>query len=128
MPSETSSTTYQLAPWSEVPTETISDQVSRQFVTGSQVMLARVELKAGAITARQSHPNEQITYVQSGKVLFHIGPDHAIEQKILSAGDTLVIPGNLIHGADAIEHCVLFDLFAPPRQDWINKEDSYLRG
>ena len=119
MPSETSSTTYQLAPWSEVPTATISTHVSRQFVTGSQVMLARVELKAGAITARHSHPNEQITYVQSGSVLFHIGPDHAIEQKTLHAGDTLVIPGNLIHGADAIGDCVLFDIFAPPRQDWI---------
>ena len=40
----------------------------------------------------------------------------------------LVIPGNVPHMAEAIEFSVNFDIFAPPRQDWINKEDSYLRG
>jgi len=121
MPSQTLTPTAQLQPWSEVPVEHISPSVSRQFVTGSQVMLARVELKAGAITPRHSHPNEQISYIESGTVLFHIGEDGAIEDKILHAGDTLVLPGNLTHGADAIDDAVILDIFAPPRQDWIKR-------
>jgi quercetin dioxygenase-like cupin family protein len=120
-PSEPLTPAAQHKPWSEVPVEQISAQVSRQFVTGSQVMLARVELKAGAITARHSHANEQISYVESGVVLFHIGEDGAIEDKILHAGDTLVLPGHLTHGADAIEDSVILDIFAPPRHDWIKR-------
>jgi hypothetical protein len=30
--------------------------------------------------------------------------------------------------AEALEDSINYDLFAPPRQDWINKEDTYLRG
>ena len=39
-----------------------------------------------------------------------------------------LIPGNVPHMAEAIEFSINFDIFAPPRQDWINKDDSYLRG
>ena len=112
---------YKLAPWTEVPAEHPIPLLTRQVVNGSQVMLARIELKAGCITARHSHPNEQISCVLQGAVLFHLGEDGAIEQKILHPGDTLVIPPNFTHGADAIEDSVLLDIFAPPRQDWIQR-------
>jgi hypothetical protein len=31
------------------------------------------------------------------------------------------------HEAIALEDTVDVDIFTPPRQDWLNKEDAYLR-
>ena len=53
---------------------------------------------------------------------FDDGTSHTVH-----AGEVLVIPGDLPHSATAEEDCVDFDIFAPPRQDWINKDDAYLR-
>jgi ribosomal protein L16 Arg81 hydroxylase len=59
---------------------------------------------------------------------FTLGEPGATTEYMLAAGDLLVIPGKVPHMAEAIEFSVNFDIFAPPRQDWINKDDSYLRG
>jgi hypothetical protein len=32
------------------------------------------------------------------------------------------------HKAEAVEDTVDLDVFHPPRQDWLNKTDTYLRG
>ena len=50
------------------------------------------------------------------------------KEVIVRAGEVLVIPPNIVHGAVAIEDTVDFDFFAPPRQDWLNQTDHYLRG
>lgn len=36
---------------------------------------------------------------------------------IISAGETIVIPGNASHGVTALEPSVLFDAFTPLRED-----------
>jgi quercetin dioxygenase-like cupin family protein len=46
---------------------------------------------------------------------------------IVKAGETLRIPPNVPHSAEALEDSVATDLFSPPRQDWINGDDAYLR-
>ena len=46
---------------------------------------------------------------------------------VVRAGEVLVIPGDLPHAAEALADTVDYDIFAPPRQDWIRKEDAYLR-
>jgi quercetin dioxygenase-like cupin family protein len=43
------------------------------------------------------------------------------------AGEVLCIPSNMPHKAEALEDCVDMDIFYPPRQDWLNKSDAYLR-
>jgi quercetin dioxygenase-like cupin family protein len=96
-------------------------------------MLARLELKAGCLVPRHAHPNEQISYILSGALRFTLGPDPesgpdgATEDVTVRAGETLVIPGNLPHAALALEDTIDIDVFAPPRQDWITHDDSYLR-
>jgi len=47
---------------------------------------------------------------------------------MLSAGEVLCIPAHLPHKAEALEDAVSLDIFTPPRADWINKTDHYLRG
>jgi quercetin dioxygenase-like cupin family protein len=113
--------------WDAVPVEQMNPLLTRQFVTGGQGMLARIVLKKGALVPRHSHPNEQISYITEGALRFLLGDEAAPAEKIVRAGEVLVIPGGLPHSAEALEDTVDFDLFAPPRQDWIEKNDSYMR-
>lgn len=113
--------------WDAVPVEEMNPLLTRQYVTGEQGMLARIVLKKGALVPRHSHPNEQISYITEGALRFLLGEESAPMEKIVRAGEVLVIPGGLPHSAEALEDTVDFDLFAPPRQDWIDKDDSYMR-
>ena len=113
--------------WSDTPVEQLNPLLTRQFITGEQAMLARIDLKKGAGVPRHSHPNEQISWITEGALLFTLGEPGAERQVTVRAGEILVIPGNLPHAAEALEDTVDFDLFAPPREDWISKNDAYLR-
>jgi len=109
--------------WTDVLTEQMNPFFTRQFVTGEQAMLAKITLKKGCIVPMHQHPNEQISLIVSGSLEFVIGG----VSKTVHAGEILVIPANLPHSAIAHEDMEGLDIFAPPRQDWINKTDSYLR-
>ena len=113
--------------WSDVPTTQLNPLLTRQFVTGSQSMFARLELKKGCIVPRHQHPNEQISYITQGALRFVLGKEGATVEKIIRADEILVIPGNVPHSAEALEDTVDFDIFAPPRQDWLTSDDAYLR-
>ena len=109
--------------WDNITPEPMSPLLNRQFISGSQAMLARIELKQGSVVPTHSHPNEQISYILSGALeMIAQGVTH-----IIRAGDVLVIPGGVPHSARALEDTINLDLFAPPRQDWIDKDDAYLR-
>jgi quercetin dioxygenase-like cupin family protein len=120
-------TELQYTSWDKIPVETMNPLLTRQFVTGEQGMLARIVLKKGCVVPRHSHPNEQITYITEGALKFLLGDESALIERVVRPGEVLVIPGGLPHSAEALEDTVDFDLFAPPRQDWITKDDSYLR-
>ena len=110
--------------WSEVETEQLNPLLTRQFVTGAQAMFARIVLTRGCVVPRHSHHNEQIAFVLEGSLRFDFddGTSHTV-----NSGEVLVIPSNLPHSATALEDTIDFDIFAPPRQDWIDKDDAYLR-
>jgi len=74
---------------------------------------------------RHSHENEQLTYILEGALRFWIGPDE--EEVMVRAGEVLVIPSNVLHKAEALEDTLDVDVFSPPRQDWLDKTDDYLR-
>jgi len=101
--------------------------LTRQFITGEQAMLARIVLHQGCLVPRHAHANEQITFVLSGALRFLLGEDGSEQDVIVRSGELLVIPGNLPHSAEALEDTVDIDVFSPPRQDWITRDDSYLR-
>ena len=115
------------ARWPEIPVEVMNPLLTRQFVTGTQAMLARLVLRKGCMVPRHAHANEQIAFVAEGALRFALGEEDALEYKIVRAGEILVIPSNLPHSAEALEDTVDFDIFAPPRQDWIEGDDAYLR-
>jgi quercetin dioxygenase-like cupin family protein len=119
-----SKTQLQYIPWQTIPLEDLNPLLQRQFVVGQEIMLARVLLKKGCIVPEHSHHNEQLTYILEGALRFSIEG----REIIVHAGEVLCIPAHMPHGAEALEDTVDLDIFNPPRADWINKTDQYLRG
>ena len=113
--------------WDDRPMEELSPLIGRKLVTGDKVMLAQVFLKKGAIVPKHQHHNEQITYILSGALRFWIGEDQQEVVDVLE-GEVLHIPSNVWHKAEALVDTLDVDVFSPPRQDWIDKTDAYLRG
>lgn len=112
--------------WDEMPKEKVSPMLERRLITGERTMLAHVYLKKGCIVPRHQHDNEQITYILEGSLKFWIGEDEK-EERVIRAGEVLYIPSNVWHKAEALEDTLDVDVFSPPREDWINKTDDYLR-
>ncbi len=112
--------------WSEVPLENVTPMLDRKLITGDRMMLAQVFLKKGCIVAKHQHENEQLTYILEGGLHFWIGEDQTEEIDVM-AGEVLYIPSNVPHKALALEDTLDVDVFSPPRQDWLNKTDAYLR-
>ncbi len=113
----------QYIPWHTIPLEDLNPLFQRQFVVGQEIMLARVLLKKGCIVPLHSHHNEQLTYIVEGALKFWIDG----KEITVHAGEVLCIPANMPHKAEAMEDTVDLDIFTPPRADWINKTDKYLR-
>lgn len=110
-------------PWDSVPVESLNPLLGRQLVVGQNVMLARVLLKKGCVVPEHSHPNEQVTYVLDGALKFWIDG----REIVVGRGETLTIPPNMPHKAEALEDTVDLDVFYPPRADWMSGRDAYLR-
>jgi quercetin dioxygenase-like cupin family protein len=109
--------------WSSIEVEALNPLLGRHFVVGQNIMLARVLLKKGCIVPEHSHHNEQISYVVEGALKFGIDG----KEIVVSAGEVLIIPPNIPHSAKAVSDCLSLDIFNPPRADWMNKTDAYLR-
>jgi quercetin dioxygenase-like cupin family protein len=112
--------------WDEMPREQVSPMLDRKLITGDRMMLAHVYLKKGCIVPRHQHENEQLTYILEGGLKFWIGEDEK-KEIIVRAGEVLHIPSMVWHKAEAIEDTLDVDVFSPPRQDWLDKTDAYLR-
>jgi len=112
--------------WEEMPKERVTEMLERRLIIGERIMLAHVYLKKGAVVPRHFHENEQLTYILEGALRFWIGDDGS-EVLDVRAGEVLCIPPNVPHKAEALEDTLDVDIFSPPRQDWLDKTDDYLR-
>jgi quercetin dioxygenase-like cupin family protein len=109
--------------WADIKPEQMNPLTTRQYVTGTNTMLARLGLKKDAVVPEHHHLNEQISHVVEGSLKFLIDG----KEVIVRAGEILCIPPHLPHAVVALEDSVALDIFNPPRQDWIDGNDSYLR-
>jgi len=112
--------------WSDMPKERVSDTLERRLITGDRIMLTHVYLKKGSVVPHHHHENEQVTYILEGGLRFWIGEDESEVIDVMK-GDVLHIPSLVHHKALALEDTLDVDIFSPPRQDWLDKTDSYLR-
>ena len=111
--------------WEQMEMERVTDLIHRRVISGEQTMVAHIYLKEGAVVPMHSHHNEQVTYLLEGALKFWIGEEK--EELVLRAGEVLHIPPHVPHAAEAIEDCLDVDVFSPPRQDWLDGTDAYLR-
>src|SRR3954447_8151982 len=109
--------------WDDLPREQLSPLIGRRLITGEQLMIAHVYLAKGAIVPEHSHHNEQVTYILEGLLRFTVDG----ETIDVGAGQVLTIPPHVPHMAEALEDTLDVDVFTPPRQDWRDGSDAYLR-
>lgn len=112
--------------WDDLPRERLNSRLERRLITGTNMMVAHVYLEKGCIVPQHSHHNEQITYVLEGALKFLLGEDQQREV-VVRAGEVLTIPPHLPHQAEALEDTLDVDIFNPPREDWLDGSDAYLR-
>jgi quercetin dioxygenase-like cupin family protein len=109
--------------WADIVPEAMNAWVTRQLVVGTNTMLARIVLKKGAVVPMHHHFHEQISHVVEGALQFLVDG----KETVVRAGEILCIPANVPHEVTALEDSVTLDIFNPPRQDWIDGDDAYLR-
>ncbi|HJZ52718.1 MAG TPA: cupin domain-containing protein [Candidatus Acidoferrales bacterium] len=108
----------------KVEKENLSAHITRQMLNGEDATLARIFIARGGIVPRHSHRSEQFSLILSGALKFYFDDG----ETVVGAGEIILIPANVPHKAEALEDTVDIDFFAPRREDWIRKDDAYLRG
>jgi quercetin dioxygenase-like cupin family protein len=112
--------------WEDLPKETLKPDLERRLISAERMMLAHVYLQKGCVVPKHSHENEQLTYILEGALRFWLGEDES-EVVDVAAGEVLHLPSHLPHKAEALETTLDVDIFSPPRQDWLDGSDVYLR-
>ena len=112
--------------WEDLPREELNPLLGRRLITGDEMMIAHVYLREGCIVPKHEHANEQLTYILEGCLRFVLGDDEG-ETVDVAAGEVLHIPSHLPHSALALEDTLDVDIFHPPRRDWLDGSDAYLR-
>ena len=112
--------------WEDLPRERLGPLLERRYVTGQHLTMAQFFLAKGCVVPTHQHENEQFAHVLQGCLRFRLGAD-ASEVVDVRGGEVLMLPPGLPHGAEALEDSVVADSFSPPRRDWIEKRDDYLR-
>jgi quercetin dioxygenase-like cupin family protein len=107
---------FQHVAWDAVPTEAPAPGIERRMVVGERLMICRLRFDPFVVTPVHSHPHEQMTIVERGRVRFFVEG----EERIVQAGDVLHFPSNVRHGATMMdEEVVLIDIFTPIREDFL---------
>ncbi len=100
--------------WKDLKTIPMFDLVSRKSYSGKNITAARVELGRGSTVPGHRHPNEQMTVILSGSLIF----SGEKEEKNAVAGDIVYTPAEAYHAVTALEDSVVLDIFSPIRSDW----------
>lgn len=112
--------------WDDMPKVELKPDLHRRLIATERMMVAHVYLDEGCVVPYHSHENEQLTYILEGTLRFRLGED-LTEVVDVHAGEVLHIPSWLPHEAEALERTLDVDIFCPPRQDWLDGTDDYLR-
>ena len=93
-----------LRSWHELPDEP-AGTVSRKRLQGAGATLVRMEIKAGTISARHSHPHEQFVQILSGSGML----DTEEGRQSFSAGSLFHFPAQTWHAAEFDADTVLVE-------------------
>jgi quercetin dioxygenase-like cupin family protein len=100
-----------------VPEEQFSGKIMFKTLTGETSQVLRVDMAAGVVfpapsdpREHDSHPNEQIDVVVSGRIKFVVEG----REWILGPGEALSIPPGARHSCEVLEDTTVFEVFVPP--------------
>lgn len=108
--------------WSEVSVEDLGGGFTRQVILSDRMMICRNEVRAGSRFGSHRH-EELIQYVLKGKLRFTSGE----EVRIVSSGEVIIIPEGVEHGIEVLEDSLVIDVFSPPKNDYLQEKESYLK-
>ena len=114
-----------LTRWDDQPLDHVNATFDRRLVSGEHITIAQVFLAKGGGAPKHQHVNEQFSYLIKGTLRFWIGDEERVVD--VHAGEILHLPPDLPHRAEAQDDVFAIDVFSPPRLDWVNKTDAYLR-
>ena len=99
--------------WASLPEEEVYAGIFRQTISGDKQTMVRYRYAPSSVFPLHSHPQEQITLVISGEIVFTV----AGQEMTLSAGQTAIIPSGVEHGARVIgtEWVETFNAMSPRR-------------
>jgi quercetin dioxygenase-like cupin family protein len=100
--------------WKAIAAEEVYPGITRQTIDGERQTMVRYVYAPGSVFPLHSHPQEQITVVISGEILFTVGG----EERLLGPGGVAVIPGGIEHGArvPGRETVETFNALSPRRE------------
>jgi quercetin dioxygenase-like cupin family protein len=81
-----------------------------------ELMMVEFAFEDGGVGAPHSHPHVQASYVAEGRFEVTVGD----RTDVLSAGDSFIVPSNVVHGVVALEAGRLVDSFTPHRADFLD--------
>jgi quercetin dioxygenase-like cupin family protein len=87
----------------------------KTLVYGENTLMTEFLLDEGSHLPLHSHPHEQTGYLVQGKLTMIIGE----ESFLAEPGDGWSIPGNTVHGADALENSIAVEVFSPVRKEYL---------
>jgi len=106
----------------EEPLEDVDPGIKRQILSyNDNIMLVKAIFEAGAEGYQHKHHHSQATYVESGT--FDVTINGVTKRQ--NAGDSFLVPPNVMHGAVCVEPGVLLDTFSPIREDFF---DNFEKG
>jgi quercetin dioxygenase-like cupin family protein len=107
--------------WATIPREHIGEGIVRQVIHGDALMICRLTIAPGTVTAAHEHLHEQMTIVEKGRIRFVLGSD----EREFGPGDILLLPSGFWHGATMLdEEVVLIDVFSPIREDFLRPSNG----
>ena len=114
--------------WDDMPKEKLND-MPRPEARDRRADDARPRLPEEGLPGAAPLARERADHLRAleGALHFWLGEDEK-EEVVVRAGEVLTIPSNLPHKALALEDTLDVDVFSPPRQDWLDGTDGYLRG
>lgn len=90
------------------------------LAVGQQCMMTRMHYRVGNVIPFHAHPNEQIGYLESGRI--RVLTRTTVAE--LGAGDSYAIPAAVEHGIEIIEDAEEVQVFSPPRAEFIRTADT----
>jgi len=101
--------------WGSKEWKDVDEGIRRKVVaTVEGCMIAVYEIKKGAKVPMHNHPEMQMGVIIEGKGMFRTGGGDVT----LVKGDSYSLDSGEYHEFEALEDCIVVDLFIPAREDF----------